>query len=73
MLSQIKPHFLHNALTVIVGLCDTDPSRAKQATLKFAKYLRGNMDSIEEAGLIPFEKELRNGGRKHYEKQHHHH
>ena len=59
MLSQIKPHFLHNALTVIVGLCDTDPNRAKQATLKFAKYLRGNMDSIEEAGLIPFEKELK--------------
>lgn len=59
MLSQIKPHFLHNALTVIVGLCDTDPGRARQATLKFAKYLRGNMDSIEEAGLIPFEKELK--------------
>ena len=59
MLSQIKPHFLHNALTVIVGLCDADPKRAKQATLKFAKYLRGNMDSIEQAGLIPFERELR--------------
>lgn len=59
MLSQIKPHFLHNALTVIVGLCDTDPKRAKLATLKFAKYLRGNMDSIEETGPIPFERELR--------------
>ena len=58
MLSQIKPHFLHNALTVIVGLCDMDPQRAKQATLKFARYLRGNMDSIENAGLIPFGKEL---------------
>jgi len=58
MLSQIKPHFLHNALTVIVGLCDMDPQRAKQATLKFARYLRGSMDSIENAGLIPFGKEL---------------
>lgn len=58
MLSQIKPHFLHNALTVIVGLCDTDPGRAKKATLKFAKYLRGNMDSIEKAGPIPFREEL---------------
>ena len=58
MLSQIKPHFLHNALTVIVGLCDTDPKRARQATLKFAKYLRGNMDSIGKAGPIPFRKEL---------------
>ncbi|MBR1708641.1 MAG: histidine kinase [Clostridia bacterium] len=58
MLSQIKPHFLHNALTVIVGLCDIDPQRAKQATLKFARYLRGNMDTLEESGPIPFEKEL---------------
>ena len=58
MLSQIKPHFLHNALTVIVGLCDIDPQRAKQATLKFARYLRGNMDTLEETGPIPFEKEL---------------
>ena len=58
MLSQIKPHFLHNALTVIVGLCDIDPQRAKQATLKFARYLRGNMDTLEETGLIPFEKEI---------------
>lgn len=58
MLSQIKPHFLHNALTVIVALCDLDPQRAKQATLKFARYLRGNMDTLEETGPIPFEKEL---------------
>ena len=58
MLSQIKPHFLHNALTVIIGLCDIDPQRAKQATLKFARYLRGNMDTLEETGPIPFEKEL---------------
>lgn len=58
MLSQIKPHFLHNALTVIVGLCDIDPQRAKQAALKFARYLRGNMDTLEETGPIPFEKEL---------------
>ncbi|MBQ6505511.1 MAG: histidine kinase [Flexilinea sp.] len=58
MLSQIKPHFLHNALTVIVGLCDIDANRAKQATLKFARYLRGNMDSIEATEPIPFEKEL---------------
>ena len=57
-LSQIKPHFLHNALTVIVGLCDIDPQRAKEATLKFARYLRGNMDTLEESGSIPFEKEL---------------
>lgn len=57
-LSQIKPHFLHNALTVIIDLCDTDPQKAKQATVAFSKYLRGNMDSIEQTGPIPFTQEL---------------
>ena len=58
MLSQIKPHFLHNALTAIVDLCDIEPKKAKEATLKFSKYLRGNMDSIDQEKPIPFEQEL---------------
>lgn len=58
MLSQIKPHFLHNSLAVIAELCDTDPQTAKLATVKFSKYLRGNMSSIESERAIPFEKEL---------------
>lgn len=58
MLSQIKPHFLHNALTLIVDLCDTDPRKAKEATVEFSRYLRGNMESIDGTGPIPFEKEL---------------
>lgn len=58
MLSQIKPHFLHNALTLIVDLCDTAPQKAKEATVEFSMYLRGNMESIDKTGPIPFEKEL---------------
>ncbi len=58
MLSQIKPHFLHNALTLIIDLCDTAPQKAKAATVEFSRYLRGNMESIDRAGPIPFEKEL---------------
>lgn len=58
MLSQIKPHFLHNALTLIVDLCDTAPQKAKEATEKFSMYLRGNMESIDRTGPIFFEKEL---------------
>ncbi len=42
MLSQIKPHFLHNALTLIIDLCDTAPQKAKEATVEFSRYLRGN-------------------------------
>jgi LytS/YehU family sensor histidine kinase len=59
MLSQIQPHFLYNALTVISRLCDKDPAQAKKATIDFSAYLRGNMDSLEETKPISFEKELK--------------
>ena len=58
MLTQIKPHFLYNALGTIEALCDSDPRGAKQATVKFSQYLRGNMDSLSREGMIPFEQEL---------------
>ena len=58
MLSQIKPHFLHNSLAVIAELCDSDPELAKAATVKFSKYLRGNMNALDEMKPIPFEREL---------------
>ena len=58
MLSQIKPHFLYNALTLIIDLCDTAPQKAKAATVEFSRYLRGNMESIDRTGPISFEKEL---------------
>ncbi len=58
MLSQIQPHFLYNSLTAISRLCDKDPKKAKQATIEFSTYLRGNLNSLKEKGVIPFEKEL---------------
>lgn len=58
MLSQIKPHFLYNALGAIEELCDSDPHMAKMATATFSRYLRGNMGSISEVSSIQFEKEL---------------
>ena len=58
MLSQIKPHFLYNALGTIEGLCITNPAEARAATVKFAQYLRGNMDSLSQRAAIPFEREL---------------
>lgn len=59
MLTQIKPHFLYNSLGAIEALCDSDPRAAKQATVKFSQYLRGNMKSLSQEGMIPFEQELR--------------
>lgn len=58
MLSQIKPHFLHNAMTSIANLCDKDPAAAKKAMISFSSYMRGNMESLSIGELISFENEL---------------
>lgn len=58
MLSQIQPHFLFNALVSIQDLCRQDADRAEAAIHDFAKYLRGNMDSLSQKGTIPFRSEL---------------
>lgn len=57
-ISQIKPHFLYNSLNAIAALCDKYPQQVKPAITKFARYLRGNMESIDQQGPIPFTKEL---------------
>ena len=58
MVSQIQPHFMYNALTSIAMMCSIDPDTAQEATVTFAKYLRGNMDSLKQTKPIPFDQEL---------------
>ena len=58
MLSQIQPHFLYNALNSIYHLCETNPMLAKSMVNSFSEYLRNNLSSLEETGLVPFETEL---------------
>ncbi|MBQ3904182.1 MAG: histidine kinase [Eubacterium sp.] len=58
MMTQIQPHFLYNTLSTIQALCLTNPEEAYSITGKFGKYLRRNIDSLEEPELIPFENEL---------------
>ena len=58
MLSQIQPHFLYNTLNSIYQLCETNPMRARFMVNSFAEYLRNNLSSLEEQGLISFETEL---------------
>lgn len=58
MLSQIKPHFLYNALGTIEGLCEKDPKAARNAMARFSRYLRSNLTDITENDTIPFEQEL---------------
>ena len=56
--SQIQPHFLYNTLTTIQALCTVDPASAARTTEQFANYLRQNLDTLSQSGLIPFSKEL---------------
>ena len=58
MLSQIQPHFLYNTLNSIYQLCETNPMRARFMVNSFAEYLRNNLSSLEEPGLVSFETEL---------------
>ena len=58
MLSQIKPHFLYNSLTVIRELIHTDPQAAEGAVDEFSEFLRHNMRSIEAEQPILFRQEL---------------
>jgi hypothetical protein len=58
MVSQIQPHFMYNALSSIAMMCTIDPETAQEATVTFADYLRGNMDSLKQTAPVPFEMEL---------------
>ena len=58
MISQIQPHFLFNSLASISALCDIDPELAQEATNHFAKYLRMNLNSINQNKIISFKTEL---------------
>ena len=58
MMSQIAPHFIYNTLTSIQVLCEKDPKAAKETVENFSRYLRGNLESLDEKEPIPFLQEL---------------
>jgi LytS/YehU family sensor histidine kinase len=58
MLSQIQPHFLYNTLNSIYQLCGTNPMLARSMVNSFSEYLRNNLSSLDQPGLISFETEL---------------
>ncbi|HPE95044.1 MAG TPA: histidine kinase [Bacillota bacterium] len=59
MLAQLQPHFLFNMLSSIVYLCDEDPAQARETTMIFSEYLRGNIKALKTEYPIPFVEELR--------------
>lgn len=58
MMSQIRSHFIFNVLSTISSYCKVDPKKADQALITFSRYLRKNIQNIEEDGLIDFATEL---------------
>lgn len=59
MMSQIQPHFIYNTLASISTLIKIDPDKAEKALDDFTEYLRTNLSSLTETGLISFEDELK--------------
>ena len=58
MMTQIQPHFLFNALNTIRALYAKDPPLADRTLEDFSTYLRQNLESLNQTGLIPMAKEL---------------
>ncbi|MDD9269543.1 ATP-binding protein [Paenibacillus sp. GCM10023248] len=56
--SQIKPHFLYNALNSIAALCPDEPLKAEELTLQLSQYLRGSFDFKQLDSLTTIENEL---------------
>jgi signal transduction histidine kinase len=56
--SQIKPHFLFNALTAILTVSQDDMKKAQDLLLDFSTYLRHSFDFEQHEKLIPIEREL---------------
>lgn len=59
MMSQIRSHFVFNVLNAISGMCKYDPKMADDTVVRFARYLRNNIDIMEKDENIPFETDLR--------------
>ncbi|MCQ2079389.1 MAG: histidine kinase [archaeon] len=57
LVSQIRPHFLYNSLTSIMNIKGT-PMATRDAIVDFAKFMRGNLDTLSLRSAIPIMKEV---------------
>lgn len=58
MMSQIRSHFVFNILNAISGMCKYDPKMADDTIVRFARYLRNNIDIMEDDSNVSFETDL---------------
>ncbi len=53
-MSQISAHFIFNVLNAISGMCKYAPEKADETVIRFARYLRGNINAMQEERLENF-------------------
>ncbi len=56
--SQIKPHFLYNALSTIISLCRKDGSKAESLLKDLSNYLRGSLEIDPNNSFVSVKQEL---------------
>ncbi len=59
MMSQIRSHFIFNILNAISGMCKYDPEKADRTIVHFARFLRSNIDIMQNNDLVHFNNALR--------------
>ncbi len=59
-LGQIRAHFIFNLLNAISGMCKYDPAKADETIVRFARYLRVNIDTLQNDEPVPFRQVLDN-------------
>ena len=57
-MSQIRTHFIFNILNAISGMCGYDPEKADETLVMFSRYLRSNINIMEEDEPETFTKSL---------------
>lgn len=59
MAGQIRAHFIFNVLNAVSGMCKSDPEKADEAIIKFSRFLRRNINILEEDKPVLFEEDLK--------------
>lgn len=57
-MSQIRTHFIFNILNAISGMCAYDPRKADETLVMFSRYLRSNINIMDEDEPETFTKSL---------------
>lgn len=58
LVSQLRPDYLYDSLSVLQALCLSSPAQAREAVVSFTMHLRARLDSVSLKAVVPMETEL---------------